>query len=171
VILALRSGPTHLERGIGALAALMNSFTFLYGSVVLSHSTNWSSASTDTGVELTPVEWNLRGERQHVDQRIGDEDPVGVAGTAFMYMSASAPDAPPLERDDHRLLHQAVLLDGRLHHSRHLVGRAAGTGGDDDLHRLCGLPGPRGCAREHERKSRTGAKAHSEQNNWPSHPP
>src|SRR5215510_9677734 len=38
-------------KGCGAaFAASTNSFTFLYGSVVLSHNTNWSIAITDTGV-------------------------------------------------------------------------------------------------------------------------
>src|SRR5215813_5943797 len=42
--------PPILNGGLAAFAAAMNSFTFLYGSVVLSHSTNWSIAMTDTGV-------------------------------------------------------------------------------------------------------------------------
>ena len=42
--------PPILNGGFAAFAAATNSFTFLYGSVVLSHSTNWSSAITDTGV-------------------------------------------------------------------------------------------------------------------------
>jgi hypothetical protein len=49
VILALRSGAAHLERRTAALAAAMNSFT-VFGPAALSHSTNWSSATTDTGV-------------------------------------------------------------------------------------------------------------------------
>ena len=42
--------PPILNGGLAAFAAATNSLTFLYGSVVLSHSTNWSSAMTDTGV-------------------------------------------------------------------------------------------------------------------------
>ena len=42
--------PPILNGGSAALAAATNSFTFLYGSVVLSHSTNSSIAMTDTGV-------------------------------------------------------------------------------------------------------------------------
>src|SRR3954453_18596906 len=46
----LEPAPPLLHRGLGAFAAGINSFTFLCGSVVLSHSTNSSSAITDTGV-------------------------------------------------------------------------------------------------------------------------
>src|SRR5207344_3433137 len=42
--------PPILNGGSAAFAAVTNSFTFLYGSVVLSHSTNWSMAITETGV-------------------------------------------------------------------------------------------------------------------------
>ncbi len=42
--------PPILNGGFAALAAAINSFTFLWGSVVLSHSTNWSSAMMETGV-------------------------------------------------------------------------------------------------------------------------
>jgi hypothetical protein len=41
--------PPILNGGLAAFAAATNSLTFLYGSVVLSHSTNWSSAITETG--------------------------------------------------------------------------------------------------------------------------
>src|SRR5947208_14225860 len=42
--------PPILNGGLAFLAAAITSFTLLWGSVVLSHSTNWSSAMTDTGV-------------------------------------------------------------------------------------------------------------------------
>ena len=42
--------PPILNGGLAALAASTNSLTFLCGIVVLSHSTNWSSAVTATGV-------------------------------------------------------------------------------------------------------------------------
>src|SRR3954466_9872101 len=42
--------PPILNGGLADLAASTNSLTFLYGSVVLSHSTNSSSAVTATGV-------------------------------------------------------------------------------------------------------------------------
>src|SRR5262249_58663805 len=48
--------PPILNCGFADLAAAMNSFTFLWGSVVLSHSTNWSSATSATGV--TPRQLN-----------------------------------------------------------------------------------------------------------------
>ena len=41
--------PPILNGGVAALAAAMNSLT-LFGPSALSHSTNWSSATTDTGV-------------------------------------------------------------------------------------------------------------------------
>src|SRR5215831_1359885 len=42
--------PPILNGGLALFAAATNSFTFLYGSVVLFQSTNWSNAITDTGV-------------------------------------------------------------------------------------------------------------------------
>jgi hypothetical protein len=42
----------------------------------------------------------------------------------FMYVSASAPEPPPLGRHHHRLLHQIVFLD----HPRHLIGGASSAG-------------------------------------------
>src|SRR3954470_18705387 len=42
--------PPILNGGLADLAAAMKSFTFACGSVVLSQSTNWSSATTETGV-------------------------------------------------------------------------------------------------------------------------
>ena len=41
--------PPILNGELAALAAAMNSFT-VFGPAALSHSTNWSSATTDTGV-------------------------------------------------------------------------------------------------------------------------
>ena len=49
--------------------------------------------------------------------------------------------AAALVDGDHRLLHQVVLGDHALDEARHLVGAAAGAGGDDELHGLGGLPG------------------------------
>ena len=50
----------------------------------------------------------------------------------------SAPAPPALLIDDHRLLHQIVLGDDALDEARHLVGAAAGAGGDDELDRAVG---------------------------------
>src|SRR4030081_847394 len=44
--------PPILNGGLAPLAAAMNSFTFLWGSVVLSQSTNWSSAMIGSGGSL-----------------------------------------------------------------------------------------------------------------------
>src|SRR5258706_14042523 len=41
--------PPILKGGFAAFAASANSFTLLYGSCELVHSTNWSSAMTETG--------------------------------------------------------------------------------------------------------------------------
>ena len=49
--------------------------------------------------------------------------------------------AAALVDGDDRLLHQVVLGDHALEEARHLVGAAAGAGGDDELHGLGGLPG------------------------------
>jgi hypothetical protein len=61
----------HLKRRVGGLRRDTNSFTDLYG-IVVSQSTNWSSAMTETGVSSRQLNGIWR-ERQHVDQRIGDE--------------------------------------------------------------------------------------------------
>ena len=60
---------------VGGLAAAMNFFTDLYGSVVLSHSLG-GSAMIETGVRSRQLN-GICQERQHVDERIGDEDLAG----------------------------------------------------------------------------------------------
>jgi len=48
--------------------------------------------------------------------------------------------AAGLVDDDDRLLHQLVLAGHPLNEARHLVGAAAGAGGNDELDRLGRLP-------------------------------
>ncbi len=110
--------------------------------------------------ELAPVEWDLGGKRQHVDQRIGDQHLVRIAGTALHVDQGLRARGAALERDHHRLLHQVIFLDGGLHHSRHLIGGPAGTCGDHDLDRLARLPcvgGSRG-QREAGKRARENAE-------------
>src|SRR6185503_2881003 len=91
--------------------------------------------------ELAPVERDLGRQRQHVDERVGEQDPVRVARARLHVDQRFGPRGAALQRHHDGLLHQIVLLDGRLHHAGHLVGGTPGAGGDDDLDGFRGLPG------------------------------
>jgi len=109
--------------------------------------------------EVAPVERNLGRERQHVDERVGDEDLVGIAFVRFHVDQRLGSRRTALERDDHRLFHQIVLLNRGLHHPRHLVGGSAGAGGNDDLHRLVRFPRDSRCRCQRDRQCRPSTQA------------
>src|SRR5262249_12105947 len=79
-----------------------------------------------------------------------------LCGSPLAFLTSRKPSAPRPARlvdDDQGLLHQVVLGDHALDEAGHLVGAAAGAGGDDELDRLGRLP--RGDCRERgERKAR-----------------
>jgi len=54
----------------------------------------------------------------------------------FMYISASAPEAPPLSDTTIGCFIRLFFWIGGLHHPRHLIGSAAGAGRDHDFDRL-----------------------------------
>jgi hypothetical protein len=152
VILALRAGAPHLERRVGGLRSGYEVLHRLVGQrrVVPEH--ELVHRDHRDGGEVAPVERYLGGKRQHVDQRIGDEDLVRVALARLHVHQRFRTGRAALERDDHRLLHQIVLLDRRLHHSRHLIGRSPGARGNDDLDGLGRLPRDCGDARQRDRQ-------------------
>src|SRR4029078_1702792 len=102
--------------------------------------------------EIAPIEWYLGGWGQHVDQRIGDEDLVRIALTGLHVQQRLGARRATLQRDDYRLFHQVVLLDRRLHHARHLVGRPPRTRGHHDLDGLGGFPRRHRRARQRNRQ-------------------
>ena len=140
VILALRAGAAHLERrtrGLGGRDEILH--VLRAGGIVPQH--ELVERDHRHRRQVAPVERNFRRQRQHVDQRIGDQHLVGVAFAGLHVHQRFGAGRPALQRHHHRLLHQIVLLDRRLHHARHLVGGAAGAGRDHDFNRLGRLPG------------------------------
>jgi hypothetical protein len=152
VVLAPRAGAAHLERrggGLGAVGELLHAFV---RQLRIRPQHELIERDHRDRREVAPVERNLRRQRQHVDQRIGDEHLVRVAVARFHVDQRLGSRRAALERDHHRLLHQTVLLNCGLHHPRHLVGRSARAGGNDDFHRLVWFPrhGRRGRQRERQ---------------------
>ena len=111
----------------------------MYGVSALTHSTNSSSASIATGVRSfqlngTPVASGVVNRLDSVMMIL-----CGSPLDALDVEEAFGAGAARLVDDDHRLLHQVVLGDDALDEARHLVGAAAGAGGNDELdgaHRL-----------------------------------
>ena len=66
---------------------------------------------------------------------------------AFTYEEALGARAAGLVDDDERPRRQLVLLGDAGDQARHLIGAAAGAGGNDELDRLGRLPRRRGAAR------------------------
>jgi hypothetical protein len=58
---------------------------------------------------------------------------VRIAARCLEVEEAFAPGAARLVDDDHRLLHQIMLGDDALDRPRHLIGAAAGAGGNDEF--------------------------------------
>ena len=152
MVLALGAGAAHLER---RACSLRSGDEFLHGlragSVVPQH--ELIERDHRHRRKVAPVERNLGRQRQHVDQRIGDQHLVGVAFAGLHVHQRFGTRRAALQRHHHRLLHQIIFLDRGLHHPRHLVGGAAGAGGDHDFDRLGRLPGgKRRRARENGRR-------------------
>ena len=128
-----------------ALIAAMYSPAVLYGDSALTHSTNSSSASIATGVRSFQL--NGTPVASGVVNRF-DSVMMILCGSPFAPLTSrkpSAPAPPDLLTTIERLLHQVVLGDDALDEARHLVGAAAGAGGNDELDGLGGLPrGERG---------------------------
>jgi len=92
---------------------------------------------------VLPRHRDAGGERR--GEQVGERDHqlVRVVARAFDVEEALAAGAARLVDDHHGLLHQIVLGDDALDHPRHLVGAAAGAGGDDELDVARGIPGQR----------------------------
>ena len=101
--------------------------------------------------EILPVERNSGCERGGEEVGECDDDLVRISWRSLDVEEAFAAGAARLVDDDHRLLHQIVLGDDALDGARHLIGAAAGAGGNDELdwsHRLpCGSRRGRDSAR------------------------
>ncbi len=167
VVLSLRTGSTHLERRTGGLGGGDEILHRLRpDGVVPQH--ELVERDYRHRREFAPVERDFGRERQHVDQRIGDQNLVGIAFAGFHVHQCFGTGCAALQRHHHRLLHQIVFLDRGLHHARHLVGSAAGAGRDHDFNWLGRLPaGDRRRACQHGRQRRGGL--HEISHVFPSH--
>ena len=92
------------------------------------------------GGQVRPAEGHAGGVGRGKEVRQRDDDVVGVAGRLLDLEKAFRSGSATLVQGDERLFHQVVLGDHALKEARHLVGAAAGAGGDDELHRLGGFP-------------------------------
>src|SRR5438132_164519 len=111
------------------------------------------------GRQVAPIERRIgrKGSREQIRQ--GDDELVRVAFRLLDVQEALGTRASGLVDDNHRLLHQLVLGNDALNDPRHLVGAPAGAGGNDELHRLSGLPGRKrlnGYGRGREQRERRG---------------
>ena len=107
-----------------------------------------SSASIATGVSSsqlngTPVASGVVNRFDRVMMIL-----CGLPAERLDVEEALGAGAARLVDDDHRLVHQPVLLDDALDHPRHLVGAAAGAGRHDELDGLGRRPLRRGFGRE-----------------------
>ena len=91
--------------------------------------------------QILPVERNAGGKRSGEEVGERDDDLVRVAARSLEVEETFAAGATRLVDDDERLLHQIVLGDDALDRPRHLIGAAAGAGGNDELDRSHRLPG------------------------------
>jgi hypothetical protein len=90
---------------------------------------------------VLPREGDARGEWRGKKVRERDDQLVGVALGALDVEEALAAGTARLVHDHHGLLHQIVLGDDALDGARHLIGAAAGAGGNDEFNVACRLPG------------------------------
>ena len=144
----------------------MYSLAVLYGVSALTQSTNWSSAIIDTGVMSfqlngTPVASGVVNRFDSVMMIL-----CGSPLAPFTSRKPSAPAPPDLLTTISDSFISLCLTMIALDQARHLVGAAAGAGGDDELDRLGRLPrregraggragGEQGCGRKAARRDRT----------------
>ena len=152
--------PIFIEPCGAAFTASMYSFAVLYGFSAFTQSTNSSSASIATGVRSFQL--NGMPVASGVVKRLESVMMIlcGLSARSLEVEEAFAAGAARLVDDDHRLLHQIVLGDDALDGAGHLIGAAAGAGGNDELdraHRLpcrrCGSRDP-ACAQRRNRTQR-----------------
>ncbi len=141
LVFLLRAGAAHLDgagrRGLHRIDILLRPSCTACSA--FTHSTNSSSASIATGVRS----FQLKGMpvASGVVKRFESVMMIlcGLSARRLQVEEAFAAGATRLVDDDHRLLHQIVLGDDALDRPRHLIGAAAGAGGNDEFdgaHRL-----------------------------------
>jgi len=137
LVLRLRAGAAHLEFVIASTLDRLDVVgDRLVGGLRVHPKDEVVEREHRNRGEIFPAERDAGRERGGEEVRQRDDDLVLFAVGGLHFKEAFGARTTRFVDDDHRLVHQRMLLDNALKHPGHLIGAAAAAGRHDELDSL-----------------------------------